>query len=199
MDGAVDRARTRRRMLRDGAVGAAAVYGVLGLSAAGRAAGAPLRAADAKILNFLLELERLQASFFARVGADTRFGAEVRQFAKVAANQDRAHVGALRSVLGPAAAGTTAQLRADPRNDADFVRDAVALKEAAVAAYIGEAPNLHVDRITRVAEIVSVEARHAAWIRSIQDTIPAPRAADRSQTPSAVVRTLQQSGIVGVR
>jgi hypothetical protein len=197
----MDGARTRRRVLRDGAVGAAAACGLLGLSAAGRAAGAAasLPASDAKILNFLLELERLQASFFARAAGDKRFGTEVRQFAKVTASQDKAHVEALRRLLGPAAAGTTGQLRADPRTDADFVRDAAALKEAAVAAYIGEAPNLHVDRITKVAEIVSVEARHAAWIRSIQDTIPAPRAADRSQTPSAVVRTLQQGGIADVR
>jgi hypothetical protein len=196
MDDSLDRTRTRTRVLREGILGAAAVCGLLGLSAA---AGASLPAKDAKILNFLLELERLQTSLFTRVSTDTRFGAEVRQFATVTAKQDQAHVDALRTLLGPAVTGSAAQLRADPRNDADFVRDSVALKEAAVAAYIGEAPNLHVDRITNIAEIASVEARHAAWIRSIQNAIPAPRAADRSQTPSAVLRTLQESGIAGVR
>jgi hypothetical protein len=192
--------RSRRRVLRDGVVGAIAVGAALGARAVASAgAGTSLPRQDAKILNFLLELERLQTTFFERAGRDTRFSAELRQFARVTARQDKAHADALRSMLGAAAEATKAQLRADPHDDAGFVRDALALKEAAVAAYIGEAPNLHPVRVTTVAGIVSVEARHAAWIRSIDAVTPAPRAADRSETPASVVRTLQGSGIASLR
>jgi hypothetical protein len=190
-------ARSRGRLLRDAVVGTLAVGG--GLEAAAVTSRAATRTRltqqDAKILNFLLRLEQVEQSFFARAAHDARFGADVRQFASVAAAQDGAHEDALRSMLGAAAQSTTATARARPRTDAEFVQDALDLKEAAVAAYIGEAANLSRDLVTRVSTIVSVEARHAAWIRSIADVIPAPRAADRSQTPAAVLRSLQGRGL----
>lgn len=196
--------RSRKEVLRDAFGGALALGGALEaralVASPGTAeAGATAGRQEAKILNFLLELERLQIAFFERAGRDARFSAALRQFATVTAKHDRAHADALRSLRGSAAAAATARLEADPQDDAEFVRDALALKEAAVAAYIGEAPNLPLDKITAVATIVSVEARHAAWIRSIGDEIPAPRAADRSLTPSKVVRTLEGAGIAKVR
>ena len=199
-----ERRRSRRRILGDVAVGAVTLGGAAEaakLVAAPAAAGTSSRthAADAKILNFLLSLEELQTSFFDGIARDGRFSAEIRQFAKTTAKQDKAHADALRSMLGAAAAPTSAHVQADPKDDASFVHDALALKEAVVAAYIGEAPNLHRGRVTSVATIVSVEARHAAWIRSIGDVIPAPRAADRSQTPVNVVRELEGSGIAKLR
>ena len=194
--------RSRSAVLRTALVGALAVGGAFGAgSFVGRTgrADAAVGGKDAKILNFLLELEQLQTTFFDRVGRDTRFGAEVRQFASVTAKQDRAHAKALRTMLGSAAKATTGDLKADPKTDSEFIRHALELKEAAVAAYIGEAPNLRLDKIEDLASIVSVEARHAAWIRSIDVVIPAPRAADRSQTASSVVRTLEGAGIATVR
>jgi Ferritin-like domain len=196
--------RSRRAILRNAFVAALAVGGALeadALVGPGGTAGASTapRSQDAKILNFLLELEQLQSTLFDRSGRDSRLSAELRQFATVTAKQDRAHIAALRSLLGPAAQAPTARLKADPQNDAEFIRDALALKEATVAAYIGEAPNLSLDKIEKVASIVSVDARHAAWIRSIHDVIPAPRAADRSATPAGVVRTLEGSGVATVR
>lgn len=196
--------RSRSAMLRNAFVGALALGGAFGAQAmVGRGGSATavitLGRQDAKIMNFLLELEELQSTFFDRAGRDTRLRPEIRQFASVTAKQDQAHARALRSMLGSAAKAPTGRLKADPHTDTEFVRDALELKEAAVAAYIAEGPNLHVDRIQDVASIVSVEARHAAWIRSIDAVIPAPRAADRSQTPSNVVRTLEGSGIATVR
>jgi hypothetical protein len=195
-------ARSRSAILRNAFVGALAVGGAFGTGAllgrTGRA-DAAVGSEDARILNFLLGLEQLQTTFFDRIGRDARFGAEVRQFAFITAKQDRAHAKALRAMLGSAAKPTTADLKADPQTDAQFIRDALKLKEAAVAAYLGEGPNLRLNKIQDVASIVSVEARHAAWIRSIDAVIPAPRAADRSQTPHNVVRTLQEAGIATVR
>ena len=199
---AAEATRSRSAVVRTALAGALAVGGAFGADALLRRTGtadAAVGDADAKILNFLLELEQLQTTFFERVGRDTRFGSEVRQFASVTSKQDQAHARALRALLGSAAKPTTADLKADPKTDAEFVRDALELKEAAVAAYIGEAPNLRLDKIEELASIVSVEARHAAWIRSIDVLIPAPRAADRSQTASSVVRTLEGAGIASVR
>jgi hypothetical protein len=200
--GAAEATRSRGAVMRASLAGALAVGGAFGVDALLRRTGtadAAVGGADAKILNFLLELEQLQSTFFDRVGRDMRFSAEIRQFASVTSKQDQAHARALRGLLGSAAKATTADLKADPKTDPEFVRDALELKEAAVAAYIGEAPNLHLDKIEDVASIVSVEARHAAWIRSIDAAIPAPRAADRSQTASNVVRTLEGAGIASVR
>jgi hypothetical protein len=196
--------RSRRRILRDVAVGALAVGATVETArflAAPEAADARASAGvdEAKILNFLLSLEQLEATFLERIGGDARFGAEVRQFARTAAKQDKAHADELRSLLGSAAARPSGRVQADPKDDAAFLRDALDLKEAVVAAYIGEGANLSGETITSVATIVSVEARHAAWIRSIADVIPAPRAADESEKPVAVVRKLEGAGIAKLR
>jgi hypothetical protein len=50
--------------------------------------------------------------------------------------------------------------------------------------------------VPRVAGIVAVEARHAAWIRALAGRNPAPRAADPSTTARQVTRTLERNGFV---
>ena len=184
---------SRRRLLANGALAAA-----LGLSldaVAGSAAPAAPRARDRNILNFLLRLERIQAAFFRRAARSTGLTAELRQYATVVAKHDEAHAAALRSLLGPHAERPRFKLRPAARDQDGFMRAALALKEAAVAAYIGEGANLSVDRLTPVATMFSVEARHAAWIRSIGGVLPAPRAADAAKNPKAVQRTIERSGV----
>jgi hypothetical protein len=190
---------SRKRLLGKAVLAAVAVGGGFEtlVTATGSAqAGAASTTRDDQILNFLLELEQLQAAFFQRAARNTRLAGELRQFAQVVSEQDDAHANALRSMLGPGAKPTRLRLGPQPRDDAAFMSRSVALKEGAVAAYIGEAPNLAAAHITRVATITSVEARHAAWIRSAARVIPAPRAADHAEAPRAVTGALERSGIV---
>ena len=48
---------------------------------------------------------------------------------------------------------------------------------------------------TVAARIVSVEARHAAWVRSIEDRDPAPDATDKPMTEQQVRDSLRELGV----
>jgi hypothetical protein len=54
----------------------------------------------------------------------------------------------------------------------------VSLEDLTVATYNGQAVNLTPASLKAAARIVSVEARHAAWIRSIVGTVPSTETSD---------------------
>ena len=72
-------------------------------------------------------------------------------------------------------ASTSVTTNDDPKR---FARTAIRLEELGLAAYNGAATSLTPDALADAARIVSVEARHAAWIRDIAGANPAPRAAE---------------------
>jgi hypothetical protein len=47
-----------------------------------------------------------------------------------------------------------------------------------------------------VATIVSVEARHAAWIRDLLGELPAPSASNPAQTAAQVRAAIRRTGFV---
>lgn len=184
----------RKALLATGALGLGG--GALLSTLGGTEAAAASKAGDARILNFLLLLEEIQA-FYAEAAATKVAAGQVRRFAEVTAAQDRTHVGVLRSVLGEdARAKPKLQLGKAAKIESGFVPAALKLKEAVVAAYIGQGANLTAARMSRVASIVSVEARHAAWIRAIAGDLPAPRAADASKEPDEVMSMIDGWRIV---
>ena len=70
----------------------------------------------------------------------------------------------------------------DRTKDAEaFTAAAVKLEDLAVATYNGQAVNLTPASLKAAARIVSVEGRHAAWIRSIVGDVPATEATDPSR------------------
>ncbi len=75
-----------------------------------------------------------------------------------------------------------------------FARAAARLEDAAVGAYNGQAGNVSTKVFAVAARIVCVEARHAAWVRSIEDRDPAPDATDRAWTEAEVRRRLAEIG-----
>lgn len=162
----------------------------------GPAASAPSREQDERILNFALGLEELQAGFYANALEQGALTGEPLQFAEVVGEQERRHVAHLRDYLGAAArpepdldlSGTAASEQA-------FLRTAHALEEAGVGAYIGQGANLTVQAVAAAAPIVSVEARHAAWIRDMLGLNPAPEAADPAQTVEQVRSSLERVGL----
>lgn len=161
------------------------------------AAGRPSAQQDQEILNFALVLERLQAAFYEEALARASLTGELHEFAETVGEHERLHVEFLEKALGDAARPAPRfDLIAATRDERAFGATARMLEDAGVAAYNGQAANLTKKTLGPAAEIVSVEGRHAAWIRDILGLEPAPRAADTGADSSAIVRQLQASGLL---
>jgi hypothetical protein len=174
-----------------GAVGAGLVAGLPDYTAAASAAQ------DADILNFALGLEEVEAALFTAGARRGALDGELAQFARVVGAHERAHVAFLRRTLGGKARPRPPVHLGDTPDDPQlFVRTAIVLEDAAVAAYNGQGPNLTRAALRLAAPIVSVEARHAAWIRDVGGRLPAPVAADRPDTIQQVTAVLAQTGLL---
>lgn len=150
---------------------------------------------DVQIFNYVLRLESLKAAFYSQAATGGALTGELHLFAQVLARQEHEHVSFLRDRLGSAAEPSRTYDFGDAVTDrARFSDTARQLEEAAVAAYIGEGPNLSRSLMVPFAQMCSVEARHAAWIDDLLDKDPAPRPADRASAPSAVLRLIQTTG-----
>lgn len=186
---------SRTDLFRGAAVGGAALLGALALPSPGRAATAN----DVDILNYALTLEYLQASFYTeteRIGALRTNPA--RRAARVLGSVERAHVKALRKVLGRGAVkrpffnfqGTTEAER-------KFLKTAVAFEDLAVAAYKGQAPLIDSKEVLAAAiSIHSVEARHAAWMRHLFGILPANHAFDEAASKPAILEIVASTRFI---
>lgn len=167
------------------------------------AAGLPRLAAsqsaerDAQIYALALQLEQLQAAFYSEAAERAELGAELLEFAKVAAGHEREHVGYLEEALGSSAAGPPAvdfgEATADP---VAFTEAAATLEDVAVGAYNGQAANLTKAGLRAAATIISVDARHAAWVRAIAGRPPASAAVDKPLTLAQVEAALDATGFL---
>jgi Ferritin-like domain len=152
---------------------------------------------DARVLEFLLEIEYLQAAFYTEVERRGALSGELREFARLVGEQERAHVAALERELG-----------GDPRkrpefdfgdattNPDEFIPSAVELEEIAVGAYNGQVANLTRPRVMTAMKIVSVEARHVGWARDLAGRNPAPRPADAPAGEAQVKKAMNDTGFV---
>jgi len=185
---------SRRTLLAGGAVtaGAALVGGLPRL-----ASSAPSPAQDVRVLNLALLFEYVEAAFFTEAQAQGALDGELRDFVTEVAQHEQQHVAFLKKALGN-------QARKEPRlrfgkatTDPDaFVAAAVTLEDTGVAAYNGQATNLTRPALATAAKIVSVEGRHAAWIRAIAGKPPAADATDPSMTEDQVLAVLRKTGFV---
>jgi rubrerythrin len=185
---------SRADLLRGAAVGGAALLGALALPARAEAATAN----DVDILNYALTLEYLQSSFYTeteRVGA---LSGKAARATRVVGAVERAHVRALRQVLGKAAVkrpffnfqGTT-------EGQQKFLKTAVAFEDLAVAAYKGQAPLLDSKELLAAAVAIhSVEARHAAWMRHLFGILPAARAFDEPFSKPKILRIVASTRFI---
>jgi rubrerythrin len=189
----------RQALLRRAALGGGLL---LGGALAAEASGGSARSRasqqqDVEILNFALVLEELQAAFYANAKRALKLTGELRQFVDVVGGHEREHAAYLRKALG-------AKARRPPRftfthafdRPRDLTRSAVVLEDIGVAALNGQAPNLTKAALAAAGKIVSVEARHAAWIRDLAGKQPAPLAADRPATAKQVIAVLNRTGFV---
>ena len=187
---------TRGRALRSAAVaagGALAAVSALGRADRGRAAPSDT---DVRALNLLLLVERAEVAFYAAALEGATFGGELKAFARAVLAHEEEHVAYLEGALGDAAErAPEVDFAAHTGNAGAFARASARLEDVAVGAYNGQAAEVSPGAFLAAARIVSVEARHAAWIRSIRDDDPAPDAVDSPYDERRVRRELRALGV----
>lgn len=161
------------------------------------ALAAPSPEQDARILNLVLLLEEVQFAFYAEALRRGAMRGELLEYARVVGGHEREHVAFLRKALGRAARRRPTLDFGDTTGDPDrFAATAATLEDTAVAAYNGQATNLTKPALRAAASIVSVEARHAAWIRDILGRTAAPRALERPLTAAQAQAALRRTGFL---
>lgn len=195
-DGAsLSRARLLHRLALAG--GAALVGGVLVGGLPRLAVSAPSPAQDVEILNFALVLEYLQAAFYEEASGAGVLEGDLRDFVDVVSEHEAEHVDYLRTALGDAARESPTFSFGDALRDAEtFAATAVTLEDLGVAAYNGQATNVTPKTLAAAAKILSVDARHAAWIRSIVGKTPASQPVDRALAAKQVSARLDRLGFI---
>jgi len=161
------------------------------------ASSAPSPAQDVRVLNLVLLLEYVEAAFYAEVRAKGALGGKLRDFVTVVGAHEQQHLSFLKDALGSKARKKPRLDFGNATTDPDaFVAAAVTLEDTSVAAYNGQATNLTRATLATAAKIVSVEARHAAWIRAIAGKPPAADATDPSLTQAQVLAALRKTGFL---
>lgn len=162
------------------------------------AAAAALAKSDVAILNYALTLEYLQDAFYTEAERKGALSGPAARLARVVGAVERAHVKALREVLGRKAVQRPFfDFRGVTENPARFVRTAVAFEDLGTAAYKGQAHRIKSPEVLAAAVgIHSVEARHAAWIRYIAGASPAAEPFDEGKTMPETLRLVRATGFI---
>ena len=191
---------TRARLLQAGLAGGAALTGGALMGArggTGESLASPSEQLDAKILNLFLTLEYVQEDFYRAAVKSGRLNGDLLSFASAVRPQESDHVSFLTERLG-SKAGARPRTNVQPSlaSEEKFRSTAIALEEATIAAYIGQAASLTRRAVAAIAPLVSVEARQVAWVRDIAGVLPAPRAADPARKPDDVLADLRKRGLI---
>ncbi len=190
---------TRARVL-DGAVVAGAGLLTGGLLAVGlpdAATSAGSERQDRRIVEFLLEIEEMQAALYAGATRNAGLEGEPREYARIAEEHEREHIASLRDALGGSAPQTPSYDFAEKTRDSrTFLTAAAELEQIALTAYIGAAPELTTGALRDAARILSVEARHAAWAAELAGADPAPRASEEGRSQEQVRVRLREKGFI---
>jgi hypothetical protein len=170
------------------------------------ALGKPSKKQDVQILNFALLLEYLESSFYVEAVKHGNLSGETAHFAKVVRDHALAHVAFLEKALGSKAIKKPKfDFQGTTRKQKTFQATAMALEDTGVGAYNGQGTRLTKPALAAAATIVSVEARHAAWIRSIigeprfpdgRKSYPAPVAFDKALSKRQVTRIVNSTHFV---
>jgi len=192
--GGDDHAATRRAVLSAAGLVAGGIL-VAGIGAP--ALGTGSKAGDVEILNFALQLEELQAALYVQAQQHAGLTGELAQYAQVVGRHEHQHVAFLRETLGSKAQPPPTFDFGDAVTDPDrFAAAARTIEDLAVAAFDGQAPGLMKPTLAALATIVSVEARHAAWIRDLTGKLPAPAAANPASTTAEATAAIRRTGFV---
>jgi ferritin-like protein len=190
---------TRSRLLRAAASASIIGGGVSAYTALADAASST--AMGVRVFRFALLLERLQEAMYRHALVHGVRHGDLEAFVATAYRHERAHVRYLERALGPAApAPPRFQFGSIAKSPSRFAAAAIEVEELAVAAYNGQGTNLSPAALARAARIVSVEARHAGWLRDVAGVPPAPHPVDDAiSAREAVDRLKRMRFVVGLR
>ena len=151
---------------------------------------------DVEALQLLLLLEYTETAFYKEALERGALSGEIEGYAEAVLAQEREHLAFIKQALG-SKAGEPPRFSFGPgtRDPGEFAATAAELEDLAVAAYNGQATNVSKATLEAAATVVSGEARHAAWIRSIAGEPPAPDATDKPLTAGEVREGLQRIGM----
>ncbi len=188
---------SRAGFLRKATIGGALLIGALTSPSNADSA----TASDVDILNYALTLEYLQSAFYTETERIGAMRGQARRAARVLGSVERAHVAALRNVLGKAAVKRpTFNFRGTTESQTPFLKTAVAFEDLAVAAYKAQAPRIRSRAVLSSAVAIhSVEARHAAWMRHLIGVRPAVNAFDEPRSKSDVLRIVSSTRFITSR
>jgi hypothetical protein len=190
---------TRGAFLRKAGLGAGALIGGGAfMSALPAIASAGVAASDVAILNYALTLEYLEAAFYAEAVSKGKFSGKVGTFAKIVAKHEAAHVSFLKGALGSAAvAKPKFNFKGTTTDEKKFMATAQVLEDTGVAAYLGQVGNIKSKKILGAAgSILPVEARHAGWIRDLNDVPGAPSAFQGAKTKAQILSAVKATGFI---
>jgi len=174
-----------------GATGVVFGAGAAGATVAFARGASGLTHRDREVLEFLAGLEQLESSFYAAALSAGKLTGEPLQFAQTVGREERAHLSDLVHLLG-GHGPSAGHHRFDRmvKSNASFVAAATTLEDTVVAAYNGQAENVTRRTLARIARIMSVESRHAAWARGLAGKLPAPVAVDAAIDADAAMKAL---------
>ncbi|MFN2489750.1 MAG: ferritin-like domain-containing protein [Actinomycetota bacterium] len=191
---------TRAEFLRKAVVGGGTLLAAL---------AAPPREALAKtddisILNFDLTFEYLQATFYTeteRVGTVDKMRPEMARWARVFGAHERAHVKILKDVLGDAGVKKPFfNFQGVTEDPTRFARTAVAMEDLTTALLAGQAPRINSRAlVAAIFSLLTVEARHAAWVRNVVGFTPVVSAFDDPKSLTEVGRVVNDTNFIASR
>ena len=184
---------TRGALLKRVSLGTAAVSaaGVGAAALASAQGGGRLTQRDRKVLRFALELELLQSAFYAAALKSGKLTGEVRQFVETVGHEEEAHRKYVEKLLG-GSAGIHPRFNIPAASDnRSFLDAAVKLEDTGLAAYNGQAGNLSRGALAQISRVISVEARHASWVRDLAGQQPAPHATDAPISASQALTAIR--------
>lgn len=189
---------TRAAFLRR-SLGTLAAAGVGGLFAGeALAASAATTKNDIAILRFDLVLEYLQSGLYTEAERLGELTPETLDWARVVGAHERAHVLALKGLLGPNVVPSPSfNYRGVTSDEQAFIRTAVAFEDLTAALLKWQAPRLDSRAIVAAAVTLhSVETRHAAWIRHVVGLKPATSAFDKPASQKQMARLVASTRFV---
>jgi len=158
------------------------------------------RATDLRVLGAALLLEQLGAAFYGEALRRAGLRGETRRYAQTLLRDERAHVGAVSSLIrrrgGRPARAPRFNFRGTTSSSGRFLRTSVLLEETDVGALNGAGPLVSEPVLIAAGALVSVEARHVAWGLDLLGRRPAPRAFDAARTLNQTVARVRRTGFV---
>ena len=193
---------TRGAFLRKAGIGAGVIVGGGSLLGALPALASAAATSDTDILNFALTLEYLESAFYSEAVKKGALTGETKNFAKVVAGHEAAHVAALKGALGSSAVAMPKfDFKGTTENQAKFQATSEVLEYTGVSAYLGQVGNIKSKNVLGAAgSILPVEAWHAAWIADLRrhggKPYPAPVAFAAGKTKAQILAAVKGTGFI---